>query len=106
MDSPIMYYALGVRTVIPMRMPGGVVADRSEGVHSPTSERRNLLETQYSRLTRTRTGGVELEPISRVDSRIDGGWVAEMGGCSAGRAHHLEKSASSFADTSIHRLTS
>src|SRR5215203_6966123 len=73
MDSPIMYYALGVRTVIPMRMPGGVVADRSEGVHSPTSERRNLLETQYSRLTRTRTGGVELERISRVDSRIEGG---------------------------------
>ena len=33
------------------------------------------------------------------------GWVAEMDGCIAERAHHLEKSAASFIDTSIHRLS-
>src|SRR5215204_1084940 len=63
MDSPIMYYSMDACRVIPTRNPHGVVADRSEGVHSPTSEKSNLLETQYSRPTRTRTGGVELERI-------------------------------------------
>jgi hypothetical protein len=33
------------------------------------------------------------------------GWVAGMGGCIAGFAHPLEKSATSFKNTSIHRLT-
>jgi hypothetical protein len=32
------------------------------------------------------------------------GWVVGMGGCIAGRAHLIEKSAASFKDTSIHRL--
>ena len=34
------------------------------------------------------------------------GWVAGMGGCIAGCAHPLEKSAPNFQDTSIHRLNS
>jgi lipid-binding SYLF domain-containing protein len=33
-----------------------------------------------------------------------GGWVAGMGGCIAGCADPLEKSASSSTDTSIYRL--
>jgi hypothetical protein len=32
------------------------------------------------------------------------GWVAEMSGLAAKGAHALEKSATSFGDTSIHRL--
>jgi hypothetical protein len=34
-----------------------------------------------------------------------GGWIVEMGGCIAGCAHPLEKSAPSFTDASIHRLS-
>ena len=33
------------------------------------------------------------------------GWVAENGGCIAGRAHPREKSAPGFKNISIHRLT-
>jgi hypothetical protein len=35
-----------------------------------------------------------------------GGWVAEMGGCAAGRAQPLESSAPDFKNTSLHRLPS
>jgi hypothetical protein len=34
------------------------------------------------------------------------GWVAGMGGCIAGCAHPLKKSAAEFRGTSIHRLIS
>jgi hypothetical protein len=45
---------------------------------------------------------------ARYYSRIEGrwGWVAETGGCVAGWAHPLEKSATGFEDTSIHRIGS
>ena len=34
-----------------------------------------------------------------------GGWVAEIGGRVAGRAHPAEKSDANFMNTSIHRLS-
>ena len=34
------------------------------------------------------------------------GWVAEIGGCLAGRAHPLEKSAANIWNVSMHRLYS
>src|SRR5215204_5364877 len=103
MDSPIMYYALDVRRVIPSVSPGcgrRPLGRRSfPNVGEKKSSRNPVFAANKNSDWRSRARAY-LQ--SRFTNR--GGWVAEMGGCIAGCAHPLEKSAADFGDASIHRL--